>query len=101
MIVTLDTSKKKAKKKADIARQRWEKETSGVEHDGMIFPTDRESCQILDSAMEKIRRGLIPVIDWKCANGWYQLNAENIDALEVKVLTHVQSAFMWEKQQTE
>jgi hypothetical protein len=93
MIVQLDLTTKKK----DIARQRWEMETSGVEHDGMIFPTDRESVQILDSTMEKIRRGLIPFTDWKCKNGWYQLNSQNIDALEVKILTHIQNAFQWEK----
>lgn len=84
-------------KKDAIAAERFRRETAGVEYDGMVFKTDRESQQILDSTIEKIRRGLVPGIRWKCENGWYALSLANIDAIEITVLTHVQGSFAWEE----
>jgi hypothetical protein len=84
-----------------IAKQRYEMETSGLSYEGLTVPTDRESVQILDSTCEKIRRGLVSSIDWKCKDGYLTLTAENIDALEIAILTHVQTAFGWEKLQLE
>ena len=80
-----------------IASDRYAMEIGGVTIGGMVFLTDRESVQILDSTAEKIRRGFIQSVVWKCANGWTVLNKSNIDAIEIAVLTHVQTAFMWEK----
>lgn len=91
------------KAKAAIAAQRYAVEVGGVVDpvSGMTIPTDRESQQILDSTLEKIRRGLIPAVQWKCADGWLTLDASNIDAIELLVLTHVQTAFAWEKAQVD
>lgn len=101
MIVSLDLSYKTAQKLAEIASQRFDMETSGVEWNGYIIRTDRESAQILDSLIEKIRRGLIPAVMWKCVVGWIELNPSNVDEIETMVLTHVQAAFNWEKAQQE
>jgi hypothetical protein len=84
-----------------IAAQRYAMETAGIEYQGMTILTDRESVQILDSTCEKIRRGLVASIDWKCKDGYLTLTEENIDALEIAILTHVQTAFAWEKAQLE
>ena len=84
-------------KKARIAAQRYVMETSGVQYNGRTILTDRESVQILDSAVEKIRRGIVPSTEWKCPDGYLTLTSANIDALELLVLSHVQAAFAWEK----
>jgi len=84
-----------------IAAERYEREIAGIDYNGMNIKTDRESQQILDSLAEKIRRGLVSQINWKCANGWMVLDASNIDEIEVLVLGHVQAAFAWEKQQVD
>jgi hypothetical protein len=81
----------------DIPRQRFEMETSGVEFNGYLLKTDRDSQQLLDSTINAIRRGLVVSVDWKCANGWMVMDATNIDAIEILVLTHIQTAFAWEK----
>ena len=85
----------------DIPRQRFEMETAGVEFNGYILKTDRDSQQLLDSTINAIRRGLVTSVNWKCANGWMVMDATNIDAIELLVLTHIQTAFAWEKSQTE
>ncbi len=90
-----------AKQKDAIAAQRYAMETAGIEYQGMTILTDRESVQILDSTCEKIRRGLVPSVDWKCVDGYLTLTSSNIDALEIAILTHVQTAFAWEKAQLE
>jgi hypothetical protein len=87
------------KAKAAIAAQRFALETGGIVDpvSGRTILTDRESQQILDSTIEKIRRGLVQTIRWKCADGWLTLTEDNIDAIEILVLTHVQTAFAWEE----
>ncbi len=87
--------------KRAISAQRYATETSGVSYQGMTILTDRESVQILDSTCDKIRRGLVPSVDWKCVGGYLTLTPSNIDALEIAILTHVQTAFAWEKAQLE
>lgn len=90
-----------ANQKVTIAAQRYEMETSGIEYQGMTILTDRESVQILDSTSEKIRRGLVSSIQWKCPEGYLTLTPANIDAIEMAVLNHVQAAFAWEQAQLE
>lgn len=87
--------------KKAISSERYRIETSGVDYNGMTILTDRESQQILDSAIEKIRRGLVPALNWKCANGWMIIDESNIAEIEILVLSHVQSAFAWEKAEIE
>jgi hypothetical protein len=91
------------KQKRALAAQRFALETGGVIEpvSGKTILTDRESQQILDSTLEKIRRFLIPSVQWKCADGWIELNENNIDAIGILVLTHVQTAFAWEKAEQE
>ena len=86
-------------RKSAIAAQRFSMETSGVVEpvSGFTILTDRESQQILDSTIEKIRRGLVPSIRWKCKDGWLTLDENNITAIEILVLAHVQGAFAWEE----
>lgn len=85
-------------KKALNASARYAKEISGVDYNGHLILTEREDINILHSAMEKIRRGLINEIEWKCGDGSYLvLNSSNIDEIEILVLTHIQGSFAKEK----
>lgn len=87
---------------AAIAAQRYAIETGGVMFGEYQILTDRESQQILDSAIEKIRRGLVESIVWKCGNGkWLTIDATNAAQIEGLVLQHVQGAFAWEKSELE
>lgn len=88
----------KIEKKAENAAKRYAKEISGIYYDSHLILTDREDINILNSAMEKIRRGLVPNISWKCGDGSYiDLTADNILDIEIAVLTHVQTLFATEK----
>jgi hypothetical protein len=87
---------------AAISAQRYSIETGGVMFGEYQLLTDRESQQILDSAIEKVRRGLVESIVWKCGNGkWLTIDDTNADVIEGLVLQHVQSAFAWEKAELE
>lgn len=82
-----------------INRERYQKEVADLEYDGMIFSYDRESRALLDSAGDKIRRGIVSSVRWTCKNGWYDLTKDNIDALEVAGALQVQEAFDWAEEQ--
>ena len=48
--------------------------------------------------MEKIRRGLVEAIEWKCGDGSYLvLDSSNISEIELIVLNHIQGSFAKEK----
>ena len=87
----------KESRKAESAQKRYEKETAGVTVNGRLFLTAREDVRILESAMDKIRRGLVSEVSWKCGDGVFiQLRADNIDNIETAMLVHIQTAFVKE-----
>lgn len=84
----------KESRKAESAQKRYEKETSGVTVNGRLFLSTREDVRILESAMDKIRRGLVSEVIWKCGdNKFIKLKSNNIDNIESAILTHIQAAF--------
>lgn len=88
----------KAEKKELNAAARYIKEISGIDYNGHFILTEREDINILNSAMEKIRRGLVESIEWKCGDGSYLvLNSSNIAEIELLVLSHIQGSFAKEK----
>lgn len=88
----------KEEKKAANSAARYAKETSGVDYNGHLILTGREDINILNSAMEKIRRGLVAEIEWKCGDGSYlTLTVNNISEIEFLILTHIQGSFAKEK----
>ena len=88
----------KAEKKAENASKRYAKETSGIIYDGHLILTERESINIMNATMEKIRRGLVSSISWKCGDGSYiDLTNDNILNIEISILTHIQTSFAAEK----
>ena len=97
---TLDQLKEA--KKAESARLRYAAETSGVTANGRLFLTTREDVRILESAIDKIRRGLVEEVAWKCGDGKFiRLGANNIDNIEAAILTHIQGCFDKEARITE
>ena len=98
----IEAEKTKESAIAAIAAQRYATETGGVMFGEYQILTDRESQQILDSALEKVRRGLVESIVWKCGNGkWLTIDEANAAQIEGLVLMHVQGAFAWEKSELE
>lgn len=96
IIITEDEIKKQ--KKQANASARYAKEISGVNYNGHLILTEREDINIINSAMEKIRRGLVEAIEWKCGDGSYLvLDSSNISEIEILVLTHIQGSFSKEK----
>lgn len=94
--ITLDELK--AAKKTENASKRYAKETSGVYYNEYFLLTEREDVNIMNATMEKIRRGLVDSIEWKCGNGIYlSLNNSNISEIELLILTHIQTSFGVEK----
>lgn len=90
--------KLKADKKAENASKRYIKETSGVYYNEYFLLTEREDVNIMNATMEKIRRGLVPSISWKCGDGSYiDLTIDNILNIELAILTHIQTSFATEK----
>ena len=84
----------KEAKKIESAAARYAAETSGVIVNGRLFLTTREDVRILESAMDKIRRGLVEGVVWKCGDGKFiKLSANNIDNIEAAILTHIQGCF--------
>lgn len=91
-IPTIDQLKEN--KKTESAAARYAAETSGVTVNGRLFLTTREDVRILESAMDKIRRGLVEGVVWKCGDGKFiRLSANNIDNIEAAILTHIQGCF--------
>lgn len=84
----------KESRKAESAQKRYEKEIAGVTVKGRLFLSTREDVRILESAMDKIRRGLVSSVHWKCGDGYFTtLDSSMIDSIEVAILTHIQATF--------
>lgn len=93
-----DINELKELKKQENALKRYIKETSGVYYNEYFLLTEREDVNIMNATMEKIRRGLVDSIEWKCGNSLYlSLNNSNIGEIELLILTHIQTSFGTEK----
>lgn len=95
-IICLDQAK--MNKKDLNASARYKHETNGIYYNEYFLLTEREDINILNSAMEKIRRGFVESIEWKCGNRLYlMLTGLNIDEIEILILMHIQGSFAKEK----
>ena len=84
----------KEAKKIESAAARYAAETSGVTVNGRLFLTTREDVRILESAMDKIRRGLVEEVVWKCGDGKFiNLGANNIDNIAAGIVEQIQGCF--------
>lgn len=87
----------KQNKLNELANLRFQKETAGIEINGMKIKTDRESQALINGAYVSTIINPDFTIDWKCENGWITLNATQISAIASNVANHVQSCFTREK----
>lgn len=77
-----------------LAAYRYDKEVAGIDADGTIVKTDRETQATINGAYTASLINPSIVINWKASDGsWVQLNAAQISALASAVITHVQSCF--------
>lgn len=97
---SLDTVK--AERKALASAQRYAVETGGITIGGSTIRTDRESQGLVNGAYSLARDmidGHVPAqpIDFKGANGWEQIEPEDMVAVGRAVALHVQACFSRER----
>lgn len=95
--VDKDIEQVKRELKAKVAELRWLKETAGLDVDGSIVKTDRESQGTLSGAVSYVELDPTTTVTWKTENGWVELNRTQIEAMALAVASHVQACFSQEK----
>lgn len=81
-----------------LAAYRYDKEVAGIDVNGSVIKTDRESQATLNGAYTASLINPAININWKASDGsWVSLDASAISALASAVITHVQSCFTKEK----
>lgn len=84
----------RARKLAEIASLRWEKETGGTMFNGMPVATDAVSQTKYIGAVVGAQIDPNAVINWKMADGTFvSLDAQAITAIAMAVRAHVQTCF--------
>jgi len=99
---TQTLSAAKAAKIAQIASDRYAVQIAGVEYteDGATYrlKTGINDILLLDSYLEKLRRGIMTSVRWKCHDDvWVTIDLNNMNTIEALVLTHVQTAYAAEE----
>lgn len=79
-----------------LAGKRWVMENAGVEIDGLLIPTDRETSIIIAALPDA------PVSSFKVSNGVWITNKTTEEVIAVKLAhrTFIQDAFDWEEAET-
>ena len=91
---TPDIEAEKQAKRKEIAQARYEAETGGLPlPNGYIVKTDRESQAMLMAAALSAKEDPNYIVNWKCANGWMQIDAETILKVAQAVREHVEMCF--------
>lgn len=88
----------KEQRKEELAALRYQKETAGIEVNGMRIKTDRESQSLLNGAYVSTLINPDFTVDWKAENGWITLDALQISSIANLVVRHRQSCFTREKE---
>lgn len=84
----------KADKKQEIAAWRYNEETKGVNVNGNIISTSRESQTSLSAAYTSMKDGLISTVNWKMSDGTFvTLDLSTITVIAQAVVNHIQSCF--------
>lgn len=81
---------------AYVAQKRWEKETGGIEVNGQIIDTSRESQSMITGAYAYSQANPSETIQFKAASGWVTLDAPTMAAIATAVGAHVQACFALE-----
>jgi len=80
----------------EIAEYRYFKEVSGVDYDGMLVKTDRESQGTISATLMSFLAGLLTTIDFKFKNGWKTFDATTFPSFAKVVGAHVSNSFVSE-----
>lgn len=88
----------KSRFKAFLASYRYEVETRGVNLNGSLILTDRESQASVTGGWVKAKDNPNTTIDWKGANGWVLLDAATMIMIGDAVFNYVQGCFAREGQ---
>jgi hypothetical protein len=89
----VDMQQAKKDKRNEIARSRYEEETSGIEIDGYNINTDRESQSLITAAAFTASLDPAYICRWKTKNGFVTLDANTIIQIATAVRNHVQECF--------
>lgn len=81
---------------AYAAQKRWEKEVGGIEVNGQIIDTSRESQSMITGAYAYSQANPSETIQFKAASGWVTLDAPTMAAIATAVGAHVQACFALE-----
>ncbi len=86
-----------AKLSQEVASHRYEREVGGVEYNGKIATTDRESQSTVASSMMSFISGTLTSIDYKFKNGWETFDNTTFPLFVKVVGDHVSNCFAAEK----
>lgn len=85
----------------ELAAHRYRVETGGIEVNGTLVRTDRESQAQINSAYTSLREGFVATADFKGANGWVTITLEEITPIATAVARHAQGCFTAERRVAE
>lgn len=83
----------KAQKKASVAAARYEREIAGVEVNGILIDTGRDSQALITGAALAAMLDADYSLNWKTTSGFIHLSAPEIIAVAQAVRAHVQACF--------
>ena len=83
----------KAQKKVEIASARYEREIAGVEVNGVLIDTGRDSQALITGAALAAMLDEAYSLNWKTDSGFIHLTASEIIAVAQAVRAHVQACF--------
>lgn len=83
----------KAQKKQDIAALRYEREIEGVDVNGVLIDTGRDSQALITGAALAAMLDKNYSLNWKTTGGFIHLTAPEIIAVAQAVRAHVQACF--------
>lgn len=83
---------------SEVANLRWAKETGGINVNGAMVLTDRESQATITGAYTRAVADPTTTVEWKAVNGFVMLDAAAIMQTGNAVFNHVQKCFSRERE---
>ncbi|MHC9012091.1 DUF4376 domain-containing protein [Stenotrophomonas rhizophila] len=87
----------KAELTAEVTALRWEKETGGIELNGVLVGTTLDDQNRISGVLSAIALGGLLEVDFKAQNGWVKLTASEIQGIAQHISAHVQACFTAER----
>ena len=79
---------------ADLAAKRYQVEVGGIELNGSVIATDRETQAKISGAVSAVAAGLPAPLTWKGPGGFVTLDAPTLTAIALAIASHVQACFV-------